>query len=315
VGGCTGGYWQSSPRWAAALYTLHLKNKSLGSDKRDWFGAWRLDEGNGRVYVAGQRYIGSDGLMHGDTGFANNNGQLYSSNSYRTVSGNPGFNPACPEGGSTGGTFDFYSYSGSFTSINVTQCVMYDPNYSLSASGYAYAEEVAISFSQVDSYLASYNSMGACPISPDLIKRIAEDLTGEPVDPGDVVTGGDEPQGEDLIDDVTELPPPTDNAPPPTSEPVDPTPPPIPPGDEYTHPPTNEPTVTAPEIDWWPDLPSIEVDLGSPACPTYALEVPSFGWSAVLESHCPLIEDNRALISTIIILVFSIASVLIVLRA
>lgn len=234
-----------------------------------------------------------------------------------------GYRP-CPEGGTASGDVYYYTAGGS------GPCTAYVPMSEGAPGvykGFALNAKFPVPFSEYSTGTlgSQYPHVGGCKVANGIIKRMAQlliDKAGKPltVTDEDVKNG---PEGEPTIDDMskeTVLPPPSapgESTDAPGDGPVpEPTPTPTPTnGPDYTHVPVAANDPTAPDIDWWPDLPSVSLSLGNPQCPTYDMSVPQFGWVATLDSHCPLIESNRALIGTIMILMFSVGSILIVLRA
>ena len=73
------------------------------------------------------------------------------------------------------------------------------------------------------------------------------------------------------------------------------------------------PQILAPILNLMPDLKSFAVPSHSSSCPTGSFN--ALNRTYTLDSHCALIESNRSLIEAAMLLVWSIASVLIVLRA
>lgn len=71
--------------------------------------------------------------------------------------------------------------------------------------------------------------------------------------------------------------------------------------------------ILAPVLGLMPDLKSFSVPTHSASCPTASFA--AFGQTYVLNSHCGLIESNRRLIEAAMLLCWTLASVLIVLRA
>lgn len=232
----------------------------------------------------------------------------------------------CPadQAGSVG--FDFYAHGPSL--FNGAQCTWYRKDYALSRNGYAYGDYASIPIVDFLAENGKYQPwLAECNISPWFLALLTNwlvqegcDATGEPCDP---VTpediDGDTPLPE-AADPVGELPDtPQTPAPPPDPTPDDP-------GTddgggdgggsndgEYDNPGWTEPDVTVPELTFWmPQLPSLNLDF-DPTCPTYQFDF--FGEPMIFEQHCPLIEDNRQTIALLMVAFFSIASVMVILRA
>lgn len=227
----------------------------------------------------------------------------------------------CPDSSSGGGDFDFYIETGKI-------CVMYAPNKSISPSGYFYPSLVSISMAEALLLTKMPKATLACQITPDMVRLITEYLwrtaaakpgyTGpapQPITPADARNGGIQPRLEEMKAAPNLATGPTPTA---TSTPT-------PPAGGGGGDPTPEPTVAppasnasdpvAPTIDWWPDLPTITVDLGAPVCPTYQMSVPSFGWDATVDAHCSLIEQVRSALATIMVLIWTVTAVMIILKA
>lgn len=314
------------------LYFAHLQNNGLPKER--WWGAWaakfRNDAGtNGASLTFSTSSLthwnGTDWVRRASTtGTVMNYGTSYGvfpGCVDGVFSQNNSCRP-CPET-STGGDFDFYLSPSK-------SCVMYSPNFALSSSGYNYPEKVAVPFGTFIATANQPDSLLACELDPSLIERMAEELwrrasfqptyTGyppKPVNPEDVKVNGDPPRAKEL-QEVPPAVPTADNPPgqPPVPAQPLPTPTPTPTPSTSYDPTVNNPDLVAPEIDWWPDLPTIEVDLGNPACPTYPINVPApFNWSLTVDQHCPLVEQNRAAIAAIFLLMWSVGAVLVVLRA
>lgn len=315
------GAYQSGTNQGHALWWAHKVNIAYG-DKRDWRGVWKITSSGGATphpiyHMRNSSYWKTatqrNAVLQGQPTVV----QGIWENSSRSE--------ACPFGGQAGGNMSHHGY---MQSSYPPVCVNYIPNYALGPTGYAYPEEVSITFAQVPEWLAS-SPYGKCAVAKAALAMIiqtawqkASEQPGyngpapQPVTPEDVVAP-EQPTGEDMAD-----PPamPTANGDPPAPLPDDPaptpTPTPTPTGGTTYDPSVNLGDPTAPEIDWWPDLPTIEVDLGSPSCPTYSLNL--VGWwdePFILDSHCPLIEQNRAAISVLMLAMFGMMSFFIVLRA
>jgi len=297
---------------AAVLWGVHNRNLETRTDTRAWYGcAWRSASGSYTCrsvgYYNGATLVGAGSVNHTASG-ANNNAAI-----------------DCPQGGSEGGNTDFYYSTGAASDKT---CISHAREGLGTNSGYFYSPITTIPASQWDEFpngtSMQHPLLQDCVLDVDFLRRLTETLwqkaaqqpgyTGPPATPvaaADVQTdAGDVPTVSDLQDlarpvtngEPTPYPTPTSA---PTSSPT---------GSSY------DPTVTTPElstsdIDWWPDLPTIEVDLGSPACPTYPLSLPQWTETFVVDAHCALIEQNRALISTLMVTLFTIMSVFIVLRA
>lgn len=302
----------------SVLYAIHTKNgtKSANSfNKLAWIGCFRKEVNAGGNYYNcrsvphynGNTYVGRDDFFPRPTQW-NLTGDYV----------------ACPQGGFSGQDVYFYwNRTG-----NTKNCVAYVPNYSLSKSGYAYGDKSSLLYPNWKNSPLSDQLLGnpvlKCPIAKRLIAKMTERLWAKAreADPSlppvptikdeDVVNGGSPPLVEDLGDtseDTSASTPTPYPTPEPTGTPTG--------GGDAPPPPMVSPNDPAiPEIDWWPDLPTIAVDLGSSTCPTYSVDLPMFEQgSFVVDSHCALIEQNRAAIGVLMLLVFGIIALFVVLKA
>jgi len=173
--------------------------------------------------------------------------------------------------------------------------------------------------------------MASCKFSKEFIRQLADQAykqacTAYPADcpkpyervePEDVKTGGKDPTIRES-GTTTDKTLPTNSTPTNPTTPSDPTTTPTT-GPDWTNPNTAAPNPTAPTaqsivdkaFDW--GFPAITINIPSGTCPTYSADF--FGHQLVLDSHCPFIETNRALISAMMLLLFTIAAGIIVLRA
>tara|TARA_B100000530_G_C15933271_1_gene477903 strand:- start:1564 stop:3135 length:1572 start_codon:yes stop_codon:yes gene_type:complete len=242
------------------------------------------------------------------------------------------------------------SYPGGANGPNQDICTMYKPNLALSRSGYGYPEIVPIPWDNEEfvRHLDSNYMVNKCPISPEILRRSADAILKEIYDAelvpglsysvipiGDVRTDGKHPTGFDLRLDPPEtgssIPvsapdAPTPGAPPPDYFPPQGTPndggylggdsgsPQAPPVD-LSHPDVPDSDWSAPEFgmpDWLPSLPSLDVPVSS-ECPVFGFD--AFNQSYRMDSHCVFIEQNRETLAMIMVVVFSFASFVVILRA
>lgn len=317
-GGAIWNVWASKAD-ATSLWAVHRVNLTRARYHDNWYGCYAKNSWN-RWECANVAHYNGTTLVARSTMNPQEPSQNFMHAQY--------WRNGCPQGGQASGDFHFYY---EFLSTDTMSCIWYTPNYQLSPSGYAYSPRTTIPASDVAIFpkrpagAKPYPHLSNCRLAKPLIRALADKLykkaseqpgyDGTPyeeVTNEDVETGGDQP----TVDDLKEPQIPADlGDPTPYAEPT-PTPTPTPSdGPDYSHVPIGANEPVAPEIDWWPDLPTVSLSFGSPACPTYDMSVPQFGWVATLDSHCPLIESNRALIATICMLMFSVGSILIVLRA
>lgn len=263
------------------------------------------------------------------------------------VGSGPGDSEPCPEQSGSSGDFDFYTYSSSGEANPFNRqdgCTFYAKNLSLSPNGYAYPTTVSVPISTTSmiSAVASNPMAVQCRIAPELIRLIADrlfkwtsersDYTGPVYVPfllSDVRVGSSDPIGRDLFTapfpggaaSVTAIQPSQGSAPA-TFVPTgggggDPT------GDDtgypaidIEHPVVDDPTFEPPELtlpDWFPDFDVFEVPEGTGQCPEFGFS--AMGQSYTMPEFCPMVEDYRVLIASIMLVVWSIMSYFVVLRA
>jgi hypothetical protein len=323
--------WIANSPKAAGLWQMH--NQNMRTIKDQWIGAYAVKAAASYTDAVQNYNIYGASVAHYDAGGVLRHRQAYFGDIlYYDLSVQPG-NTACPASGQSGGSFNFYEAGTAYNTMH--DCVAYAPNSSLSSNGYAYSELTTIAAADVPNFpngMPDY--IRACPISPELIRNIADRLlkkasekpggpTYAPVLPEDVKYGGKTPQLKDLEPKPTTLPAPaTPSTPPATTTtpstnptvnvdfgtaPSNPTP-----ADSTMTPPTG-PQISDPAFNWFPSLPAITVNLGTGSCPTYSADI--FGTHHVIDIHCTLIEQNRTVISLMMIVLFTMGSVIIVLRA
>ncbi|PHK28012.1 hypothetical protein VF14_35405 [Nostoc linckia z18] len=166
-----------------------------------------------------------------------------------------------------------------------------------------------------------------CAVSDEFIRFLADqayknacadgscDIPYSRVEKEDVKTGGQQPTIKDT-GNVGSLPEPNGEAGNPVTQPTET---PTQQGPDWTDPGTQAPNPQSPTAqsifdkawDW--GFPEIEINLGSAECPIYTAQF--YTYTLTLDSHCPFIEQNRAAISALMILLFTIACGIIVLRA
>lgn len=327
VGGVYTPFLADNPQ-GAALWWAHLMNSRNGWSPEQYLGVWRETPNS-----SGATYHFSHPSFVGPGGNTISNPQTLVgvglSGVYKTIWSNGGQDMVnCPESPQTGGDFHFYLEG--VSSTRYTDCIWYAPETDLSPTGYVYPRNVIWPRVYLSEFpVGAVGALSACALDDALIAELAEGLWEKaaekagysgapPVDVAstDVRHGGQEPLVSDLAEKPAEgLPGDTTEGTEPPDYGEGPEEPPV--GGEG---PDYDPTVSVPDpvaadIDWWPDLPTIELDFGSPACPTYPLVISDWGWDLVVDSHCQLIEDNRAMIGSIMMLLFSVGGVLIVLRA
>lgn len=309
---------------AAVLWALHKKNAQQGSVANYWYGVYKTD-GDRHYYSRPSSYLPNGTKIGAIFGYINPS--LYTSFIVT------GANQDCPQSGN-GGDFDFYHGNTAVTILgNWSQCTMYAPNFSISSTGYFYPEVVAWPKADIPTWpIGAPDFLKTCKLDPSLIKRVVDaawdkaqqtpGYTGLPRPPATPVkTDGTDPTVDDLKNDPR-------NALPTEGSGVDPSPSPTPTTPSGSSGGTTNVTLDlgpagseslkadsaldAPDFGWWPEAPAITI-AGSTTCPTYAFD--AFGEHYEVTVHCQFAEQNRALISAIMILVFTIAAARIVLEA
>lgn len=312
-----------------ALWYAHKAN--LGNiDKRYWLGVWRINS-NGSYDMSSQAYYDTQGNLVPRRANAD---EVRPSEHYAYIGAFGEISQPCPAQ-SSGGTTHYYLQ-------NSNICTAYSPNASIGVGGYAYPETATVpAGSWNQSTWTSTDSLMACDANAEFLRRLADaaylkatqqgGYSGyqyHPVTTADVRSGGAQPKVKDLAAAATvpttfsgagstPAPVATDPAPTPTSS-----------GGsssggssiDLTHPEANAPDVNSPpEFKFWPDnlsslIPSVDMsNYTGGTCPTYSGSV--FGHQVALDAHCPLIENNRAFISTLMLFFWGILAALIVLRA
>lgn len=313
----------ASSRLGLGSYHVHARNKLERNlpDPRHWYGIGFWSSGSGEGWRAcSQAYYNEQGTLVGRSCiWSNVTGPSAALWGYTTGgnlnTGTP--HKPCPMG-SAGGADTYYYASG-----YGNWCVAYVKNDSLGAAGFQLSTVFPVPFSEYSTGIipTRYTHIAGCRVSIDWIRQIAQGLlqkVGSPVtvDPEDVRTGGLDPSITDASQPAV-LPPPQDDPTVPTPEPTPgatPTPTPTPSSPIYD-PSVSNPDPQSPLVDWLPDIPSFSFSLPAAECPTYNISVPEFGWNLTLNSHCPLIEQNRAAIGAIMLLIWGATAAFIILRA
>lgn len=319
---------------AAALWRYHKWNiDNFGADKRRWFGFIApFGTSNSCFSLASPAFWDGETLVPRYTASACTSPTY----TFRVRDHNGLQDRPCPESSDGGGDFDFYASGLGWDSYHMHQCTFYAPDISLSPTGYAINPETSIPFTPGTWPEAVPEEWKQCPIDPAFTKALTDALyqkaEGEPGydgAPHSPVTAGDARPGDTVVEDLEDnpktgadpTPDPDAEVPPPT-----PTPTPTPPSggtDLGPDPGISQPTLDEPPsgildpiFDWLPDLPSLELNVSGASCPTWQMQ-PFEGpeWNLTMDSHCGFIEDNQALIATIMIIGFSIGAAMIILRA
>jgi hypothetical protein len=326
IAGGPHGYHAADQRSSAVLYTLHNYNLSYGQNEGFWCGVVGV---RGEEFIAYRIRLGDNALVKCAGTIPNPQVRYWRRINY---GGSGDFSLPCPpsDGASD---FDFYATEKNNEVNRWDSCTFYAKNLSISPSGYAYPTKTPlpnVGTAAVQEYIKSYVDLRGCKINPEAIMQLADGLFRkaasapgykgapyEPIQKQDVRTAGPgaDPTGNDMQK------PPTGNASPPQQEtpepalPTDPgTNPSEPPGE--TAPIVLGPNLTPPALsmpDWFPGLPSLSIPTGSGQCPTWEFE--AFETRHVFNHHCPFIDQNKAVISAIMILLFTLSAAIIVMRA
>lgn len=332
---------------AYPLWNTHMRNRyGVARPENAWWAVWAI---NGTSYMqsAPAFYVGTS-LQNAEFTSAGTPAlgvPSYAANNDAAVD--------CPQS-DQGGDFHYYVHGGgNANSPWWSNCTMYAPNFSISSSGYYYSDHpVPIPKSYNAKFPQGLNDFVlACPLSPEVIRFIAEQLRRRvmqgdpppgtpdvPVGPEDVRTGEDPPQLKDIGDPPpSNLPPPGEGEIPP---PDDDDPP--PPGTGYRdecdfgaggcdNPNTPEPTLEDPPtgimdpiFDWLPDLPSLTMPDMSSNCPVWHLNLTEqFGpdWSMLIDGHCQLVDYEtghgsvRSILSVLFVALWGLGAGVVILRA
>lgn len=326
--GCGSGKYVADTSEAVALYVIHLFNSgAFGGDTKRYVGL---------AYITG---AGS-----------NNIGYVFNRPSYYTGAGakvaveqrtvptgkypNPWTttNINCPQMEVTGGDFHFY---GTGTGINdYNGCVHFVPGKGGTTSGYAVGQVAYVGKANVHQFLGGTNeALKNCRVSiaaiaqmaDEVIKRMTNAPPYEKVPTSSVrVPSTGDPTLRSLNKDARDGFP--ASTPPGTQEPTPyPTPTGTPGtggttninvtvdlGQPGTETPKTDSQLAPPDFGWWPTPPSLSIGTSS-QCPTYQFE--AFGETYVVDVHCMFIEQNRAFISAIMILIFALVAGRIVMEA
>lgn len=325
---------------AAIRRWVHNRNMTVG-DRNEWYGAIGQDPSlaTGCWFVAAPAFWRNGQIVR-------SRGSVCVSNVTVKNEGTHGTSPTthtdiqCPQTGVTGGDFHFYGNGGALgiTGGHIVNCIHYYPNPDLGHEGYALNAKTSVPFG-VGWPNASYipEEYKACRLHPKFIKKMAQALMNDAVDQPTYNGAPPQPiQDDDVCDNgatVRDLGDnPTNNNPsgsPTCDEPPPPLPTSTPPTGGNTtnvtvdlgpNPNIPEPTLEDPPsgimdpfFDWLPDLPSLTLNTGSATCPTW--QINAYDWNLTIDKQCPLIEQNRAAIGALMLIVFAIGAGMIVLRA
>jgi hypothetical protein len=313
----------------------------------DWVGVYYMDAGC--AYLASVAYRRPDGSIA-----PRETSRICTlSNIKHGLSG--GINPEyetqhypCPLEPS-GGDFHFY---GDELFAHWHNCTLYAPRPEVTQTPDGYAinpitTQAKASLPNWPNGIPAY--LANCDIDPELIRKLSDAMFKKaaakpgyagapyaPIAPGDSRPGTakvndllDNPGSNDSSATPAPAPVPNTAAPPPT--PISPTP--GTPGAVTVNATVDlgpNPSVPSPEVGeaptgimdpifaWLPDLPSITLDTNNTECPVWAINLTDFGgpgWSYLLESHCDLMESQRAIISSLMLALFGIGAAMIILRA
>lgn len=332
----------SSPG-GAIRRALHLTNMGRG-DKRNFYGVigyYTCSTGLTCVNAATVAYMNGSTLVPRAT--TNVVVGKYDHGSYwNSVSGHT-LHKNCPEGEWGGDLHPYGNNGGSGTSQHIHGCAQYLPDPQLGESGYAINPETSINWKNgwpegtPESYRkCALDARFMAKLTDALLKKASEkpgysgvpyapvqDVDGRPGD-SKVADLGDNPVGDNKTfgGNATNPPTPSDPDPPTSGGSTDVC--------DFGEGGCDNPNTAAPSLDdpptgimdpifeWLPDLPSITLPDMNSACPTFAVNLtemfgPSGQW--LIDDHCPLVEQNAAIIGALMVALFGIAAAQIILRA
>ena len=330
-----GGYERAMSNQAVVRWYLHKLNSARIPQKH--YGVQGLGPNN-TVLIATVGYRDSNNVLYNrEPGILS--GYIFTHQMTQAHSGNNGAldsttDKQCPDTQDVGSAdFHFYGDGGNMTGHS-HGCTWYFPNDQLGEGGYFVNKKTTIAFNGTSFPDTMAPGWKACLLNPEFIRRLADAALKKAGETGGAapyapITSSDARPGDATVQDLKDEPttgtrPNGDpNAPPPPA----PTPPPPPPPTGGTdlgpNPGIGSPTLEAaptnildPVFDWLPDLPSIQINTAGATCPTWQMQpFPGPEWHLVMDKHCPFIADNAALISTIMIIGFTVGSAMIILRA
>lgn len=313
---------------AAILWQVHKGNiYARGNlyDSRAWYGV--LSRTSSSFTARSVAYLTNSGQLVpaanmvnafpqsvGWSGDGSLPGWLYRSTGYTNAK-------QCPQS-MTGGEFDFYvewhEAGWNDPGPKDTVCVMYAPNKAISPSGYYLNPQTTVPAGNISGFPNNTWMKGSnCRLKGSLLTALFN-----------VMLDNACPDCPPVTTPPDELPPPVDDlGDPPPALPAEPTPPtplptstPTPGATSGPMDPGPVPSVPLVDVDgtlpglptWFPDLPSFNMGENT-VCPVYSATV----WETqiTVDTHCPLIEDNRATIAALMLVFFTVASLFIVLRA
>lgn len=243
---------------------------------------------------------------------------------------------SCPDMLSSGGNFHFYG-TGKLDN-HFHDCVWYAPNPDATGTtdGYAINSETTLPISATANWPQGMPAGDTCRLDPELLRQISDKLRkAASLRPGyggtayAPVTTADVRPGDARVGDLAAPPVQPQKTPDPLAQP---------PADAPVIPPKStggggtvdlgaDPAIAAPAVgeaptgssivtplfNWFPTLPTIAINTAGVACPTWTMR--PFNWVLVMDSHCVFIEQNRALLSAIMVAVFTMGAAMIILRA
>jgi hypothetical protein len=329
------GATSASSQSGALLWDFHkwnLANRSVYTDPQGWVGilnivAYGSTSHNLTVRARSVAYYDSQGTKV----------PAVSSDGYYSVNGPGTFSTSsrstalpCPSEGGGGGDFHYYvrrpqgpvAYD-----RRDSVCITYYPSTAVSPSGYFYGPQTTLPANEIANFpTGTWLDGHGCRLGREVVRKVVDEARKRVCPTCDAVTDDDVPPGTPELETVKDPPPsspePTGPQPEPTFTPTPPrTPTPAPtegasaswwdPGIRPNDGGLSLPDLSADLFAWFPDL-TIEVPT-STECPVYTATV--WDHEVTLDIHCTLIEQNRALISALMIVFFTLSAGLIVLRA
>lgn len=317
----------ASSTGAVATWAAHNENQRSGSTQAYWAGLQKVTAAGSYFFYRPASYTASGAKITRKL-------VLLSATQTAFYFGPADYQGArksnsCPDTATGGGNFHFYGHGTGQSADGFVGCTWYAPNSGLGLGGYALSSITVWPNNEIKNFPTDApEQLRNCKLSPALIKAIVDRAWRKaaqkpgyegapPPDNFDPKTGGQDPKVDDLKDDPREPLPEVVNPTDPWT--ADPNTPPSggttiinPPPSYEDAPASSAPQLDTPDWKWWPELPTISVPTSS-TCPTYSFE--AFERTFTLNSHCQLVEDNRALISVLMVVLFSFAALRVALSA
>jgi hypothetical protein len=250
---------------------------------------------------------------------------------------------SCPGEGVGSAGFDWY-FSSDDGSNPDKNCIAYAPNPTIGKGGYAYPDFVPIPPEMwAKAPDGQPSQVTACwvaaPFYQSLADKIAKGVSDnggtpyQPVQPGEVRNGCIDAQVADLSEGPVLPAASSCSTTPGSSDPSSVAKPPGATGGSSTggsgtitgddpnitaNDPTAPSNIMDPIFNWMPKLPQLTLNTGSAQCPTWNVDLTSFGgssWHWTMDAQCALSESVRSALSALMVSVWGIAAAVVILRA